>query len=267
MATAAVEIPPSDRGVPGSHMLVPAEFPEVSPKHLESIDPQRVATAWVDAFNDLLNGQKDALGKLFLEDSYWRDFLCSTWDFHTFHGLSRISSVLKPGDKLCRLKGLKVDSDSDFKKPTLSSVDFKGSMKGVQAFLIVETDVGRGRGLVKLIPDLRDGGTWKAFTLFTTLEELKGHEESVYSRRPTGVDHGAHPGRLNWQQRRDAEMNCEAPFEPTVLIIGMAIYGVSWKTFLTLPRCWTSRSGGSCSSKATWCTSIGEQLPKHPYLE
>lgn len=227
MATAAVEIPPSNHGIPGSHMLVHANFPEVSPKPLESIDPQRVATAWVDAFNDLLHSQEDVTGKLFLEESYWRDLLCSTWDFHTFRGRSKISSVLKTGDKPCRLRELKIDSNSDVKKPTLSPVDFNGSLKGVQAFLTVETDAGRGRGLVKLVPDIKDGGNWKAFILFTTLEELKGHEESVCTRRPTGVEHGAHPGRLNWQQRRDAEANCEAPFEPTVLIIGTYACGTS----------------------------------------
>ncbi|KAL8708738.1 MAG: hypothetical protein Q9225_007559, partial [Loekoesia sp. 1 TL-2023] len=189
-------------------MLAHARFPETSPKPAEQIEPQRVAFAWVNAFNNLIDGQENATRKLFLEDSYWRDLLCSTWNFHTYQGLPKISSVLKAGDNQCRLRSLAVDSHSDIKKPLMSPVDFEGSIQGVQAFLTVETDIGRGRGLVKLVRDAKDAGTWKAFTLFTTLEELKGHEESVCTRRPTGVDHGAHPGRLNWQQRRDAEANC-----------------------------------------------------------
>ncbi|KAL8932977.1 MAG: hypothetical protein Q9211_006028 [Gyalolechia sp. 1 TL-2023] len=230
MATAALEIPSSDRGIPGSHLIVPAKFPEASPEPLEPIDPQRVVTVWLDAFNHLLRGQEDSTGKLFLAESYWRDLLCSTWDFHTFQGPSKISSVLKTGHKPCRLRELKLDSNSDFKKPALSSADYNGTIKAVQAFLTVETDIGRGRGLVKLVPDTKDGGAWKAFTLFTTLEELKGHEESTCTRRPTGVDHGAHPGRLNWQQMRDAEANCETPFEPAVLIVGTYLHGIFGKT-------------------------------------
>jgi hypothetical protein len=48
-------------------------------------------------------------------------------------------------------------------------VDFTGKIMGVQSFLTVETDVGRGRGLVELLQDQQDGGKWKAFTLFTTM--------------------------------------------------------------------------------------------------
>lgn len=255
MATAAVEIPPSNHGIPGSHMLVLAKFPETSPQLPEQTDPQRVASAWVDTFNNLIDGQDNTTRKLFLEDCYWRDLLCSTWNFHTYQGLSMISSVLKAGDKQCRLRRLAVDSHSNVQKPLVSPIDFKGSILGIQAFLTVETDIGRGRGLVKLVRDAKDTGTWKAFTLFTTLDEFKGHEESICTRRPTGVDHGAHPGRLNWQQRRDAEANCEAPFEPTVLIIGTYAHSILVTYFLTLSRCRTGWSDCGCSTEATSHTS------------
>ncbi|KAL8909356.1 MAG: hypothetical protein Q9171_005075 [Xanthocarpia ochracea] len=220
MATAAVDIPPSNHGIPGSNMLRHVDLPEIAPKPSEPIDPQGIATAWLDAFNDLLTGHDIDIKDLFLDASYWRDLLCTTWDFHTHHGLPKILSVLKRSDKGCRLQAMKLDSSSDVKKPTVCPIDFHGNLEGVRAFLTLETDFGRGRGLVKLIPDTKDGGKWKVFTLFTTLEELKGHEESVYTRRPTGVDHGANPGRLNWQERRNVEANCERSFEPTVVIIG-----------------------------------------------
>lgn len=220
MATAAVEIPRSNYGVPGSHMIVQANLPAAPPKATESVNPQSIATAWVDTFNSLLNDDSIAIEKLFIKDSYWRDLLCSSWDFHTHHGLLKISSALKSQNKQCRLRSLEIDASSEIKKSSVCDIDFNGKIKGVQAFLTVKTDIGSGRGLVKLVPDTTDVASWKAFTLFTTLEELKGHEESTCSRRPTGVDHGAHPGRLNWQQRRDREANCEPPFDPAVLIIG-----------------------------------------------
>jgi len=87
----------------------------------------------------------------------------------------------------------------------------------VQAFLKVDTDVGRGAGLVRLV---QENGTWKVFTLFTYLTELKGHEEAVGKKRPNGVEHGEHISRKNWLDRRNAEENFENGQEPTVLILG-----------------------------------------------
>ena len=50
----------------------------------------------------------------------------------------------------------------------------------ITAWIAFETKAGRGSGLLRLV-----GG--KAFTLLTTLDELKGHEEPVNDRRPKGV--------------------------------------------------------------------------------
>jgi len=100
-------------------------------------------------------------------------------------------------------------------------VDFHGEVKGVGSFLIIETDVGRGRGIVRLLQD--HDGKWKAFTLFTAMHELKGHEETVRGNRPHGVDHGGKPGRKNWQERRNATENFDGELEPTVLILGKTL--------------------------------------------
>ncbi|KAL8800605.1 MAG: hypothetical protein Q9182_005067 [Xanthomendoza sp. 2 TL-2023] len=208
-------------------MLGHVDLPEIIPNFSESMDPQSVTTSWLQLFNDMINGHEVKIEDIFLEDSYWRDLLCSTWNFHTYHGLPKISSVLNAGDRRCRLKSLSIDSSSDSKKPSICPIDFHGTIQGLQAFLTVETDVGSGRGLVKLVQDRKAGGKWKAFILFTTLQELKGHEELVHTRRPTGVDHGANSGRLNWQERRSVEENCEGSFEPTVLIIGAGQGGLT----------------------------------------
>ncbi len=53
-----------------------------------------------------------------------------------------------------------------------------------EAWLEFETEVGRGSGHLRL----RDG---KAWTLLTTLYELKGHEEPTGTERPKGAEHGA----------------------------------------------------------------------------
>ena len=53
----------------------------------------------------------------------------------------------------------------------------------IEAWLEFETEVGRGRGHLRL----RDGSAW---TLLTTLYELKGHEEPRGRQRPMGAEHG-----------------------------------------------------------------------------
>ena len=220
MASAAVEIPSSNRKLPGSHTLDPVHYPQSA--SLSQLDPESRVTEWLSLFNKHLQSAAFSLSQVFLKDSYWRDLLCLTWDFHTLSGLEDISSLLRVHGKDPRIKSLAIDHTSDEGKPKIASVDYGGTLKGIQSFLIVETDVGRGRGLVRLVQDLDDGGKWKAFTLFTSLKELKGHEELIGERRPSGVIHGSHPGRKNWKERRNAEMNFEDGLEPTVIIVGQS---------------------------------------------
>ena len=219
MATAAIDVPASNRVVPGSHHLAPVVWPKISDE--PTPDAGKVAAAWISSFNSLIKGEDVEVSSLFRNDSHWRDLLCLTWNFHNYQGPEKIASALRQKSRGCRIKSINVDTSTDLRKPAIAPVDFGGHLKGVQSFLTVDTDVGRGRGLVRLVQDPESGGKWKAFTLFTTLQELKGFEEYNGPRRPTGVEHGAHPGRKNWKERRDAEANFEGT-EPTVLIVGTA---------------------------------------------
>lgn len=215
MATAALDVPSSNRVVPGSHQLAPVVWPK--PSDTSGTDAGKVVDAWISAFNRLIKGEDVQVSSLFRTDSYWRDLLCMTWDFHTHRGPEKIASAVRKKGKECRIKSIHADTSTDLRKPAIAPVDFGGNVKGVQSFLTVDTDVGSGRGLVRLVQDPEDGGKWKAFTFFTVLQELKGFEEHVDARRPTGVEPGS---RKNWKERRDAEANFEDGLEPTVLIIG-----------------------------------------------
>ncbi|KAL9117526.1 MAG: hypothetical protein Q9187_005940 [Circinaria calcarea] len=213
MATAAVQVPSSNSAVPGSHFLTVASYP----RSVTTAPPDAEA---VSSFNSLIGNGDGSLASLFLEDCYWRDLLCLTWDFHTLHSPEKIASFIRNETKGWRIRSLSVDSSTHVGKPKVSTVDFEGTLKGIQSFLTVETDVGRGRGLVRLLPDAKDKGKWKAFTLFTTLQELKGHEELNQERRPTGLERDAGSNGKNWKEKRTAEENFEGDLEPAVLIIG-----------------------------------------------
>lgn len=225
MATAAV-IPSYNRVEPGSNQLAPASYPDCGA--ISSVDANAVATEWVESFNQALSGQDaSAVERVFLQGSCWRDQLGLSWDYHSLYGSDKIIAFLNSAPKGSRVLSVKIDDSNATRKPTVAAVDFKGQVNGVASFLTVETDVGRGRGLVRLLQDTQDGNKWKAFTLFTAMHELKGHEETIGGNRPHGVDHGGQPGRKNWQERRVATENYEGDLEPTVLILGAGQGGLN----------------------------------------
>lgn len=221
MATAAVQTPYYNRVEPGSNQLRPAVYPhsDAPPK----ADVHRIASEWVKSLTQtLLSQDYERIKQLFLPGSCWRDQLALSWDYHTLNGPEKIVSFLKSSPHGCRIKSIGVDDSSTLHSPHLSAVDFNGHVNGVGCFLNVESDVGKGPGVVRLLQDQQDRGKWKAFTLFTAMHELKGHEEMVRGNRPHGVAHGGTPGRKNWQERRTATENFEE-MEPTVLILGTCI--------------------------------------------
>lgn len=223
MATPEIELPASDVIVPGSHHLTPFSFPHSSKTVPSNV--VEIVSAWVSSFNKAAQNGDFEVSGLFLKTSYWRDLLGLTWDFHNLQGLEEITSVLRTQQSGWRIKSVNIDNSNDLRKPTISTFDVEGSVKGIQSFLTVETDVGRGRGIVRLLQDDRDHGKWKVFTLFTTLEELAGFEESVKERRPSGVQHGAQPERKNWKEMRSAQEEYEES-EPAVIIIGITASGL-----------------------------------------
>ena len=89
------------------------------------------------------------------------------------------------------------------------------------AWLEFETEAGRGSGHLRL----RDG---KAWTLLTTLYELKGHEEPKGTDRPMGAAHGAERDRLSWLEQRQKEA-VELGYEtqPYVVIVGGGQGGIA----------------------------------------
>jgi putative flavoprotein involved in K+ transport len=90
----------------------------------------------------------------------------------------------------------------------------------VEAALTLETACGRG------VVRLKDGLCW---TMLTTLAELKGHKESILSRRVAGAPPDDYrPGRLPWnaRRRRDAA-ELGVTRQPYCLIVGAGHCGLS----------------------------------------
>lgn len=220
MAVAAA-IPSHMRPVPGSINIVPATFP--SPvKPAKSTRPSEIAANFVTTFNDALKRKAIFnLSRLFLDNGFWRDHLALTWELRTLQGPSRIYDFLNAAAKSrdrFRLDKIAVDESNLVRAPKFAPVDADGEVIGVQFFLAIDTVHGTGRGLVRLV---EEAGNWKVFTLYTILEELKGHEQDIFKRRPVGAEHGGKPGRNNWADKRAASLEYADGSEPAVLVIGI----------------------------------------------
>ena len=194
---------------------------------LVDAQPAKIADDWLTALaGAIAGGGRDALAALFLDDGYWRDVLALTWNLETMAGQAAIADRLHATLPDAGLGGFALDEDA----PAPAAVTRVGR-DVVEAFFRFETELGRGRGIVRLVAD-DGGGPAKAWTLLTALDELKGFEEAVGANRPTGQSHSRDFRGPNWLDKRHAAEAYD-DHDPTVLVIGGGQAGLSTAARLT----------------------------------
>ncbi|KAH7369428.1 hypothetical protein B0T11DRAFT_73464 [Plectosphaerella cucumerina] len=222
---AAAVLPSHSRVVPGSVNLPIAPLPQASKTHVES--PEAVASDITSKINTALKGgDKAALLGLFAPGGYWRDHLALTWEFRTVSGTEGLSAFFDEAEGTkdgFRLISVSLDKSTPARVPQLSALDGAGEVPCLSFFIALETRVGSGEGVVRLI---HHNGSWKVYTLYTALQQLKGHGEAINDKRARGVDHGGHPGRKNWAERRSEEVEYYEK-DPVVIILGAGQAGLS----------------------------------------
>jgi putative flavoprotein involved in K+ transport len=170
-------------------------------------------TRWLTDFEDALAARNvDAAAGLFLTDSYWRDLVAFTWNIVTVEGREGVRDLLEHTLDRVQPRGFAVEDELG--EPTEAG--------GVtESWIKFETSVGRGIGQLRLRED-------KAWTLLTTLNELKGHEEPMSDRRPKGIEHGAIPDRRTWlEQRRLEAEGLGHVTQPYTVIVGGGQGGIA----------------------------------------
>lgn len=167
--------------------------------------------AWLAAFETALGAaDKGALDAIIDDDFHWRDVLAFTWSITPHdergHAIGELLAMQsKVGAANFRLA----------RERTAPRTVTRHGRESIEGFFSFETAAGRGSGLVRL---LRENPA-KAWVLTTTLDELKGHEEKVYARRPAGSAFSRNFGGDNWTDLRAREQ-AFADRDPAVLIIG-----------------------------------------------
>ncbi|TDR93205.1 flavin-containing monooxygenase [Enterovirga rhinocerotis] len=169
--------------------------------------------SWLAAFEGALSGGDEAaLAALFEPDCHWRDVLALTWDYTTVSGRDSVVAGLAARALGTRPRGFAL---AEGRTPPRSAM--RAGRTATEAIFSFETDEGRGSGVVRL--DAGEDGRPKAWTLLTTLDEIKGHEERIGRARPKGQAEARDFSGPNWLDKRRAAA-AYADHDPAVLIVG-----------------------------------------------
>lgn len=169
----------------------------------DEIAAARVA-AWVEAFGKALeHGDIEAAASMFDdEECFWRDLVSLSWNLVTVEGRDGVRDMLAQTIEQVRPCRFERTGEAEEKDGI------------AQGWFTFETRTGRGLGHLRLKGE-------KAFTLLTTMTELKGFEERKGRRRVMGAEHGVHPGRQNWLEKIEAERaELGVTRQPYVMIVG-----------------------------------------------
>jgi putative flavoprotein involved in K+ transport len=172
--------------------------------------PAAEVEAWLSRFDRALTeGDSSAAAELFAGESFWRDLVSFTWNIKTVEGSAGVQDMLDQTLGHVRPSGWR-------------ATEPPAEAEGVtEAWIGFETAAGRGRGHLRL----KDGRAW---TLLTTLTELKGHEEAAGPGRPKGVVHGADRDRQTWLEEREREAaELGRVTQPYVVVVGGGQGGIA----------------------------------------
>lgn len=187
--------------------------------------PDAAAKEWLSGFEAALaSGEAEAIAALFAVECHWRDILAFTWDLRTTSGAAAIGERMRSTLERLSPRG-----------PTLAAGRtpprhvVRAGTAAIEAIFTFETSVGPCNGVVRLVSE---GGAPRAWTLLTSLDEIRGHEDPANGKRWQDVDWTRNFGGENWLDRRE-KARAYADRDPAVLVVGAAQAGLSVAARLT----------------------------------
>ena len=173
----------------------------------------RIVGDWLDAFAAAIaSGEPNVVSALLTDQVYWRDILALSWDVRTLSGMASVADGLIGLARERKPVRFALDAAS------VQRVDRPGIGPSIEALFEFETDISLCNGHVRL---RSLGGDWTAWTVFTALEDIKGHEEKTAIRRPTIYERSA-----SWMSAAEHSAHYET-HDPDTVIIGGAQTGLA----------------------------------------
>ncbi|HEY4333952.1 MAG TPA: NAD(P)/FAD-dependent oxidoreductase [Ilumatobacteraceae bacterium] len=176
--------------------------------------------AWLSSFAAALHaGDQHRFEELFLDESYWRDMVALTWDTCQFWGRATVSDELIKHAAAAGMTDIHLDPDRSAPKATV----FLGTPV-VELFYAFRTNVGTGKGFVRLVIDEASELGIRAQLIATGLVGLDCAPEPTERHPHLGFD-PAYPGQT-WGEWTAAKSDFSER-DPDVLIIGGSHSGLS----------------------------------------
>src|SRR5258708_28642534 len=178
------------------------------------------AQRWLESFEAALQARDvAAIAGLFIAGGLWRDVLAFTWTIQTMSGRPAIEATLR--ETLARTKPAHFHFPAQRTPPRWVT---RADTEAIEGLFEFETAVGRGAGVVRLVPDPQAPSRLRAWTIVTTLEELKGHEEAF--KKNIAEDDRRDFGAKNWSDGL-AKRRTYADRDPAVVVVGAGQAGLS----------------------------------------
>ena len=192
----------------------------------DDLAAKATAQRWLGDFAAALaSGDANAVAALFADECFWRDILAFGWDLRTTTGASAIASRLTSAVKTVAPRNLQLARGR-----TPPRAVTRAGTACLEAIFTFETAVGPCNGVVRLITD---SGYPRAWTLMTTLDEIRGHEDPANGKRWQNVDWKRNFGGENWADRR-RKAAAYVDRDPAVLVVGAAQAGLTAAARLSL---------------------------------
>lgn len=189
----------------------------VTPEAPRWVNPREVAQQWLNNFQLLLAiGDYEKVPELFHEQSWWRDMLALDWDLHSIQNADGIKDFLSQNQPRVQLSSFRLQHEGRF-QPKLEKP--RDNLNWISSMFFFESRVGRGTGVLRLT--VNEDGVWKAYAVYTSLQELKQAKEPLGPNRAEGTIESM-PGGLakgNWIERRKRQVEF-LDEEPVTLVVG-----------------------------------------------
>jgi hypothetical protein len=179
-------------------------------------DPQTVAQQWLSRLDNQLAQDNVTVIDLFHDESWWRDMLALDWDMRTVRTATEIESFLSKQQSKAKLSKFRLQDKGKFQPRLEQVVD---GLSWISSMFFFESAVGNGTGMVRLTQ--ADDGFWKAYAVYTSLQELNLAQEPLGKRRADGTTESM-PGGIaggTWIERRERQKEF-LDEEPTTLVVG-----------------------------------------------
>ncbi|MGE4335739.1 MAG: flavin-containing monooxygenase [Pigmentiphaga sp.] len=177
--------------------------------------------SWLTKFGAALERcDSAALAGMFDAGGYWKDYLSFSWEHRVFSGPPEIRDAFGASLPVFRPRAVR-----EAEGRTAAKLLRRSGRKVIEGFFDFDVEMGRGTAFVRLLFDDLSPDDPKIWLMLTSLQELRGFEEKVGGRRPSGDEYAMNTTPNNWRDDRESRRTF-AERDPQVIIVGAGHAGL-----------------------------------------